>query len=329
MSSNGLQVQHVPRFRLESGRVLKNLRQAYHMTGSLNERRDNLVLVFHSLTSDSNVAGDWWSDAIGPGKSIDTNRFAVLCTNLIGSCYGSTGPWERERRPFPRVTTRDMARFAQLLLDHMGVRSVALVTGGSLGGMVALEWLASFPALARSAVIFAAPAAHSAQAMAWNHVQRCAIRLGGSEGLALARMVGMITYRTPLEFQQRFGRRQNEAGDYLVETYLDHHGQKLVQRFDLHSYVTLTHAMDSHDVGRGRGGIAAALAPVEAHVVGVGIPGDVLYPAGEVQEWVREAGGQYRIIDSVHGHDGFLTQAAQAGAILRDALASIAPARVA
>ena len=312
---------HAGDFRLESGDVLHGVRQAYHLDGTLNEGRDNLVLVIHSLTGSADAVGDWWSGQLGPGKTIDTDRYAVLATNLLGSCYGTT--WEVRDDPdppHPPITTRDQARLIQRLVDELGVSSVALVTGGSLGGMVAMEWAAQNPELARSAVVFAAPAAHTAYAIAWNHVQRRAVEVGGEAGLEVARMVGMMTYRTAGEQAERFGRARSEDGGWSVGAYLDHHGRKLRERFTVRSYLALMAAMDSHDVGAGRGGVAAALGRIRGHLVGVGIPGDLLYSADDVRAWTDAAGAGYREIRSITGHDAFLLEPAQVSAILEEAL---------
>jgi homoserine O-acetyltransferase len=318
VSERRLREQHLPGLELESGEVLTDVVQAYHLDGALSPARDNLVVVFHALTGSADAVGDWWSGVVGPGRAIDTDRWAVLCTNLLGSCYGT-----RFRGPDrPRITPRDQVRLIHSLVDELGVGSVALATGGSLGGMVALEWAASFPDLTRSTVVFAAPAAHTAAAIGWNHVQRRAILQGGEDGLALARMVAMMTYRTPREFELRFG-RERQAEGYAVESYLSYQGDKLVRRFDVESYLALMGAMDAHDVGRGRGGVAAALRPVSGRLVGVGIPGDVLYPVDDVRRWVDAVGGEYRSIDSVHGHDAFLIELDQVGAILTEALGEI------
>jgi homoserine O-acetyltransferase len=345
MSARERRYQRVGDFALESGQVLRGVVQAYHLDGALNEARDNLVLIVHALTGSADAAGDWWADAIGAGKTIDTERYAVLCTNLLGSCYGTT--WEEgtagnreqgignsgqrhpgptDRREEPRITTRDQARLIQRLIEALGVASVALVTGGSLGGMVALEWVAQNPALARSVVVLAAPAAHTAHAIAWNHIQRRMIDAAGERGLEIARMVGMMTYRTPNEQAERFGRGRTEEGDWTVGAYLDHHGRKLRERFTVRSYRMLTAAMDSHDVGAGRGGTSAALRRVEGRLIGVGIPGDLLYSADDVRSWTEAAGAEYREIRSIHGHDAFLLELAQVAEILEDALRSAEPA---
>lgn len=320
MSRRELHVQHLDEFGLESGEVLRDVRQAYHLDGALNEERDNVVLVFHALTGSADAAGGWWTEVIGPGKPIDTNRHAVLCTNLLGSCYGTTGPGEPGRDDFPLVTTRDQARLVQLLVDELAITNVALAVGGSLGGMVAMEWAVQNPSFAESVVVLAAPAAHTASAIAWNHIQRQAVEAAGERGLEIARMIGMMTYRTPDEQASRFGRRREVDGGWSVASYLEHHGRKLRDRFDPRSYVALTRAMDSHDVGRGRGGVAAALKSIHGRLIGVGIPGDLLYSDGDVRSWVDAAGAEYREIRSLHGHDAFLLEPEQTAAILADAL---------
>jgi homoserine O-acetyltransferase len=317
-----IHIHHADSFELESGTVLRDVRQAYVLRGELNDERDNLVVVFHSLTGSAESVGGWDS-LVGPGLPIDTDRYAVLCANLLGSCYGTTGP--RDVSPFPDVTPRDQARLVHRLAGELGVTSVALAAGGSLGGMVALEWAAENPSLARSVVVFAAPAAHTAHAIAWNHVQRAAVEAAGARGLEIARMAAMITYRTADEQAARFGRRREADGGWAVASYLEHHGRKLRDRFDVDSYVALTKAMDAHDVGRGRGGVSAALGAIESRLVGVGIPGDLLYSPGDVREWTDAAGAEYREIQSTHGHDAFLLETEQVAAILSDALASAEP----
>ena len=325
-----------PRFTLESGEILHDVRQAYVLEGELNARRDNLVLVFHSLSGAPETLGGWKGSVIGPGKAIDTNRWAVLCPNLLGSCYGTS--FKRflrkggGRSARPSISTRDQAHLTENLLNSLGVSSLALVTGGSLGGMVALEFATSFPDRSRAAVVFAAPAAHSAWAIGWNHVQRLAIEAAGPHaGLAIARMVGMLTYRTPAEFESRFarlpgkGNAGNTGKTFAMQSYLDHHGEKLVARFDAESYLTLLGAMDAHDIGRGRGGSAAALSAFRGRLVGVGITDDALYPEEEVRRWARDAGAKSRTLVSTQGHDAFLLEPGPVGTILREALEALSP----
>jgi len=318
-------VHVTPRFTLESGEALRDVRQAYVLEGELNARRDNVVLVFHSLTGSPETLGGWKGSVIGPDKAIDTNKWAVLCPNLLGSCYGTS--FKRLARgasapsSTPAVTTRDQARLVSSLIESLGISSLALVTGGSLGGMVALEWAASFPDRTRAAVVFAAPAAHTAWAIGWNHVQRRALDAGGPEaGLAVARMAGMLTYRTPEEFESRFGRQGSADEPFAVQSYLSRHGTKLVARFDAKSYRTLLDTMDAHDVGRGRGGHAAALSVFQGRLIGVGITNDALYPEEDVRRWARAAGAESRTLVSAHGHDAFLLEPGSVGTVLREAL---------
>lgn len=308
-------VQDVGTFRLDSGHVLQGVQQAWTLTGSLNAARDNAVLLFHSLTGNAEPLG-WWPGVVGPGCAIDTDRYAVICANLLGSCYGTTRP----PADVP-VVPRDMARLAAHLLEELGVDTVLLAAGGSLGGMVTLEWAALEPVPTRAAVVFAAPAAHTAQAIGFNHVQRLAVRMGGTEGLAVARMAATLTYRTAGELATRFGRERREDGRFQVQSYLDHQGAKFVARFDPAAYLTLLDAMDAHDVGHARGGVAAALRGYAGHLVGVGIEGDLLYEPGDVRAWTDAAGAAYRELRSIHGHDAFLLEREPVSAILRDALA--------
>ena len=320
------------------GRALTGLRLRYRVFGDVDAAADNgWILIFHALTGSADVDA-WWGPLVGPGKALDTNRHAILAANLLGSCYGSTGPleWRAERgESFPVLNPADLARSHIPLLEHLGVRRLALATGGSLGGMVALQWgrLSSVPT--DRLVVFAAPAAASPQAIAWNVVQRMAIEAdpaweGGNyapgsgpvAGLEAARALAMITYRSGAEFQARFGRQSSRSpGLFDVEHYLRRQGEKLVARFDAASYVTLTRTMDLQDVGDFASAAAETAARV-GHVVGVGIDSDILYLPAEVRQWVsgyRAAGvkAEYREIASLYGHDAFLTEWDQVEGILR------------
>ncbi len=326
MSGPRVETARLPDLRLESGETLENLTVAYGLLGTIDPDASNVVLVFHSLTGGPADLGGFFPDVVGPGRPVDTGRWAVVCPNLPGSCYGTR--YRTGGGTSPRPTTRDMARLAGALLDALGVRRVALATGGSLGGMVALEWAATFPDRSDAVVVFAAPAAHSAWAIGWNHVQRLAIEKIGAEGLELARMVGMLTYRTPDELEARFGRKPGTGAPFAIQSYLTRHGEKLVARFDARSYLTLLDAMDSHDVGRGRGGVSRALGAFRGRLTGVGIPGDVLYGPPDVKHWTHRAGAAYREIRSLRGHDGFLLELARVGDLLASELAPVlAPAR--
>lgn len=309
------------RFQLEDGTVLRDVRQAYTLLGEVNQARDNVVLLFHSLTGTPDPR-DWWPDLVGPGAVIDTRELAVLTPNLLGSCYGTTPP-----PAGARVTTRDMAHFAAGLLRDIGVGCPALVAGGSLGGMVTLEWVASFPHAARAAVVFAAPAAQTAHALGLNHVQRRALRLGEAAGspdagLELARQVAMLSYRTQQELEARFALQRRDDGEFQVRSWLAHHGTRLLRRFSVPAYDTLMDAMDAHDVGRARASRATSLRAFTGTLIGAGIPGDQLYESAVVQHWVADAGARYRDIHSVHGHDAFLLEPVQVGAILEEAIHS-------
>lgn len=312
---SGLSLQAAGEFRLESGEVLEDVVQAYRVEGRLNAARDNLVLLFHSLTGSPSDFGGW-EPFVGPGRALDTRRLCVVAPNLLGSCYGTRYSRRKKgsRRP-PAVTTRDMARLAARLLDRLGVGRAALVAGGSLGGMVALELAATLPERAAAAAVFAAPAAPCAWGSGWNHVHREAVKVAGLRGLALARMVGMLTYRTPGEVEGRFGSAAPDSAapaaapaEPSVRGYLTHHGEKLVRRFSASSYLALLDAMDSHDVGRGRGGVAAALSAFAGRLTAVGIPGDLLYPPEVVKGWATATGAEYHELASSHGHDAFLIE---------------------
>lgn len=304
-------------FHLADGSVLPDVDQGYTLQGTINPTGSNLVVVVHALTGDPYVQR-WWPKVVGPGCPIDTDRWAVVCPSLIGSPYAPTRP-----PAGARVTPRDMAGLVHQLVRGLGVERPALVTGGSLGGMVALEWVASRPESVGGAVVFAAPAAQPPSAIGAGHIQRRALEIGGKDGLALARMAAMLTYRTDREFDHRFGRKRQTDGRFEVQSYLEHHGSSFVDRFDVESYTTLLDAMDAHDLARDRSSVAAALAPFEGPLVGVGIPGDALYPDRTVRDWVEAAGAWYEEIHSIHGHDAFLLETDRVGEILSSALAGV------
>jgi homoserine O-acetyltransferase len=324
-------------FVTADGRALSGLRLRYRVIGDVRAARDNgWILVFHALTGSADVE-QWWGPLVGPGKALDTARHAVVSANLLGSCYGSTGPREWAQAhdgAFPDLTPADLALAHIPLLEHLGLERLALVTGGSLGGMVALEWGRRSSVPVDRLVVFAAPAATSAQAIAWNAVQRMAIEAdpawrggryhpgeGPAAGLAAARALAMITYRSGIEFDSRFGRTSSRTpGRFDVDHYLRRQGDKLVARFDAASYIALMRAMDLHDVGD----LAAAARDTAERVrtiVGVGVDTDILYPAREVRSWTtayRAAGvaARYREIASVAGHDAFLIEWEQVEGVL-------------
>lgn len=323
-------------FTTAGGEVLRNARLRYRVFGdpALGRKR-GWNLVFHALTG-SHEVDRWWGPLFEPGMPLDPAHRPLIAANLLGSCYGSSGPapesWD-PAAPFPRLTTTDLARAHIPLLAHLGVERVALATGGSLGGMVALQWARESPVATDRVVVFAAPAATSSQSIAWNATQRMAIEAdpawkegrypageGPTAGLAAARAIAMITYRSALEFEQRFGRRDT-GPRFEIDNYLRYQGDKLVARFDAASYVALTHVMDSHTVGDIRAAARATAARV-GEIVGVGIDTDILYYPLEVKEWVeayQAAGARARYVEiaSVCGHDAFLIEWDQVVAILR------------
>ncbi len=342
-------------FPLEGGGLLENAVLAYETWGRLNATASNAVLVCHALTGDSHAAGDghpahsgpgWWSDLIGPGAALDTDRYFVVCANVLGGCQGSSGPASVEPvtgRPygsrFPQVSIRDNVRAQARLASHLGIPRWLAVVGGSMGGMQALEWAITFPDRVGGLVAMATTAAASAQQIAWSAAGRAAIQAdsrwrggdyysappgeGPHEGLIAARIVGMIHYRSDEEFNRRFGRSSVERLDrfsldhrFDVERYLRYQGEKLVRRFDANSYLVLNKAMDLHDVGRRRGGIRRALSRISGPLLSVSVSSDFLYPRYqqmEIVDAVAESGCRVEHIDIVsdNGHDGFLTETGQ------------------
>ena len=352
-------------FVLEGGGRLRDITVAFQTWGTLDEERTNAVLVCHALTGDSHAAGPpgpghpesgWWDPVIGPGKAIDTDRWFVVASNVLGGCQGTTGPASpqpdragRYGSRFPVVTVRDMVRVQARLADALGIDRWASVLGGSMGGMQVLEWGVMFPDRVASLVPIATCLAATAQQIAYWSTGRQAIALdpkwrngdyydaepgdGPHAGLALARMFSQITFRTDDVFTARFGRDSVEplAGEFemwqrfQVERYLEHHGDKLVRRFDANSYLLLTKAMDLHDLARGRGGAEAALARIKAPTLSIGVSSDVLYPSYQQRDLasrLREHGidARYAEIDSPHGHDAFLLEHDQVGLLVREFL---------
>ena len=300
-------------FETEAGAVIPDLRVAYRRDGPPSSPA---VLVVHALTGSADAAGDWWEPVIGPDRALDTTERQVVCFNLLGSCYGTTGP--RELHPFPDVTPRDLARAQWAALDALGVERLDLVVGGSLGGMVALEVALERPTAVDAVMPIAAPAVIGNLAAGWNHIQLELIALDRDRGLELARQLAMTTYRSEVDFDTRDG----------IGSYLEHQGVKLRHRFHAGSYAALVGAMNAHDVGRGRRGLVEAfrlLATAGVGVHGVGIEGDILYGPRQVHALVdaaRAAGAvaTYREISSDKGHDAFLVEWDQLTDILAEVL---------
>jgi len=319
---------------IDDGTTLPELVVAWRHDGPAPDEAPQVVVV-HALTGSADAAGDWWEPLIGPGRALDTDRVGVLGANLLGGRYGSTGPTSIDRRTgrpfgrsFPAVSTRDQARAQWALLDALGIDEIALVVVGSLGGMVAIEVALVRPTAVRHVIPIAAPAATGPMAVAWNHIQIELIERLGDTGLALARELAMTTYRSETDFDERFGRSSEPDGRSSIVSYLDHQGAKLVDRFDGDTYRVLAGAMDRHDIGFGRGGLDAALAQLavaDVRLTGVGIADDILYGPRQVRSLVSAAAdagvaARYRQIHSTKGHDAFLVEWDQLGAILGEAL---------
>ncbi|MGL5931080.1 MAG: homoserine O-acetyltransferase MetX [Dermatophilaceae bacterium] len=342
--------------RLERGGVVPDIVLAYETWGTLSPSGDNAVLVEHALTGDSHVVGEagvghpspgWWPTLIGPGAPLDTDRFYVVASNVLGGCQGSTGPSSPapDGRPwagrFPFITIRDQVAAEAVLADALGVLRWHAVLGGSMGGMRALEWAATYPKRVAHAVVLASSAYATADQIAWSRPQVLAIRSDPHyrdgdyydreppvAGLGIARRIAQATYRTERELDERFGRRPRPGEDplgptgrYDVESYLDHHAGKLVQRFDANSYVVLTEAMNSHDIGRGRGGWQSALSVFDGELHVAAVATDRLFPTRlSVELAEAHPGSTLHIIDSEHGHDGFLIETDRVGVLLRETL---------
>lgn len=324
-------------FVTEYGATIPDPIVAYQTWGELNAERDNVILVCHALTGNTS-ADEWFDGLFGPNKSLDPEQYFIICPNVLGSCYGSSGPLSINpktgnpyRADFPKVTIRDIVRIQQQLLDELGITGIKLVIGGSMGGMQALEWSITDDRI-QSAVLIGMGEKHRPWAIGISHTQRQAIYNDPNwddgfyteenppkRGLALARMIAMNSYRHPSDFDEKFGRRLQEGqSQYQVESYLNYQGEKLVDRFDAVSYVRLTQAMDSHDIRRSRPRIQETLAALTIPVIVVGIDSDMLYPSEECRHLANLLpNGRYEEISSPHGHDAFLIEFKQLNPIVK------------
>ena len=326
--------------QLERGGVLKDVEIAYHTFGTLNERKDNVVWVNHALTANSDVA-DWWPHTVERGCFLDPDRWFVVCANIIGSCYGSTGPLsvnpetgEPFYESFPKLTIRDMVNAHRMLADELGIGGIHTLVGSSVGGFQALEWIAGEPERFGRLVLIATDAKASPWSIAIDETQRMAILSDNSygehredaarDGLAAARAIGLLTYRGPEGYnitQQDRPERcgvEEVPGSHRACTYQQYQGEKLCRRFNAYSYMTILDAFDTHDIGRGRGGVAAALSRVKADTIVVGISTDLIFTVPEMKRLAAMIpGARYEQIDSAFGHDGFLVEHDKLNALLR------------
>jgi len=335
---------------LQSGQKLESYTLAYETYGKLNPDRTNAILICHALSGDSHVAGyytdhadekpGWWDEAVGPGKMFDTNRFFVICSNVIGGCQGSTGPSSLapDGRPFglrfPMVTVQDMVNAQIRLIDLLGIDKLFAVAGGSMGGMQALQWAVAAPRRVGNVLFLASTPRSSAQNIAFNEIGRQAIyadphwnrgdyygKKTPEAGLSVARMVGHITYMSDTSLSRKFGRNLQDREtlgytfdpEFAVESYLKHQGEKFVQRFDANSYLYITKALDYFDVAQGYASMRDALSKTRAHFLVVSFSSDWLYPADYALDLVRELELlahpiEYRHIQAEFGHDSFLVE---------------------
>lgn len=343
---------------LDNGESLSDVKVAYQSYGRLNKYKNNVIMVNHALTGNAHAAGKiddkeidlcsdekyltkynlmnigkdgWWASLIGEGKVFDLNKYFVICSNILGSCYGTLGPASIDpktqneyRMNFPQISVRDIVKVQKKLFDELGIKRIKLGTGGSLGGMQVIEWAIMYPEMIEKIIPIATTVGHSPWAIGLNEASRNAIKNdpiwneGNYEsqpelGLSLARKFAMLTYRSYKSFNKKFGRaKASDNNLFAVESYLNYQGKKLIKRFDANTYLYLSEAMDLHDVGYNRGGISKALEQIKAKTLCVGINSDILYPVEEQKEIAKSIpGAEYSEIHSIHGHDAFLIEFSQ------------------
>lgn len=321
-------------FQLESGSQLPGIDIAYHTYGTLNAAKNNVIWVCHALTANSNVL-EWWPGLFGETDLFNPSEHFIVCANNLGSCYGSSGPLSihpHTGQPwfsyFPALSIRDLVHAHELLRKHLGIDSIKVLIGGSLGGQQVLEWNCLQPGLAHYSVVIATNARHSPWGIAFNESQRLAIKAdrtyysnainGGEKGLAAARSIALLSYRNYAAYETtQQEKSQEKTNDFSAASYQRYQGQKLVKRFNAYSYVALSQAMDSQQLGRGRNSCEAALNDIRSKTLVIGISSDVLFPPSE-QEFIAAhlPGSQLRIIDSLYGHDGFLLETKQLSQII-------------
>jgi homoserine O-acetyltransferase len=348
------QIKQFESLELESGVVLSPVDVAYETYGTLNADKTNAILVVHAFSGDAHAAGvdaeghtGWWDNQIGPGKGFDTNKYFVICSNVLGGCKGSTGPssinpatGQRFAMTFPVITIGDMVTLQKKLIDSLGIKRLLSVAGGSMGGMQVLEWAVRFPEAVASAIPIASTARHSAQQIAFNEVARQAImadpdwaegnyydKKPPGRGLAVARMVGHITYMSDESMRQKFGRRlREENGIFEVESYLRYRGSQFVDRFDANSYLYITKAMDMFDLANGAQSLVPVLAKSRTRYLIISFTSDWLYPSYQSLEIVsalrrRNQDVAYIELTSNYGHDAFLVEVDEQTELIRGFLA--------
>ena len=353
---------------LESGHTLGPIEIVYETYGAPNEDLSNAVLILHALSGDAHVAGyhhpndkrtGWWDDMVGPGKAFDTDKYWVICSNVIGGCKGSTGPGSIDPKTgspygvdFPIITIGDMVEAQKRLIDHLGISRLLAVVGGSMGGFQVLEWMLRFPDMERSAICIASSARLSAQALSFNIVGRHAITNdtgwmegsyygtpGPTQGLAIARMIGHITYLSEPSLDARFGRKLQSADrlsfdfsdEFAIESYLKYQGRQFTERFDANSYLYISKAMDYFDIERNYGRLEEAFSAVRSKTLVISYTSDWLFPTEQSREIVRALMSNRKDvsfieIESPYGHDAFLVEIEQLKNIIVPFLESVSMA---
>jgi homoserine O-acetyltransferase len=359
-------------FIFESGEELSTVQVAFQTYGKLNNTGTNAILVNHALTGNAHAAGlisenetdassnpdllnkyseiqegktGWWNDLIGKGKVFDTDKYFVISSNILGSCYGTTGPVSIKNMfnrnygmDFPTVTVRDMVKVQKRLIEHLGVKKLITAVGGSLGGMQVLEWALMYPEMISSIIPIATSAQHSPWAISINQAARQAIyndanwnngnyKVQPIDGFSLARKIAMISYRSKDSFDEKFGRKRKDSNSnkldtkniFEIESWLNHHGDKIIERFDANTYLYLSNAMDLHDVAFNRDSLKNVLASIKLPTLSIGITTDVLYPPEEQKQIANLIpNSKYAEINSIHGHDAFLIEFEQMGKIIKE-----------
>lgn len=313
-------------FITESGTVISHLEIAYHTYGKLNHDGDNVIWVCHALTANSDVEA-WWPGMTGNGLLLDTSKYFIVCANILGSCYGTTGPADINPQTgapwlntFPDITIRDLVSAHEILRMHLGIKGIHTIIGASIGGYQALEYSIMYPDLIRHLVFIASGVRQTPWAIAFNESQRLAMEAdesfiaqdpeGGRKGLKAARAVALLSYRSAFAYNLTQKDDDDKTDSFRASSYQSYQGDKLVNRFNPYSYYRLTKLSDTHNVGRGRGGIGKALGRIKADVLAIGISSDYLFPVAE-QKLLADSveGAIYAEIDSLYGHDGFLIEA--------------------
>lgn len=322
-------------YSLETGRELPGFELAYTISGKLNAARDNVVWVCHALTGNANPA-EWWEGLVGAGQYFDPSRYCIICVNVLGSAYGSTGPLSQNPRTgtpwyhdFPVITVRDIVGSFELLRQELGIEKISICIGGSLGGQQALEWAIQKPEIFEELVLIAANAIHSPWGIAFNESQRMSIEAdvtwkdsceeAGGAGMKAARAIALLSYRNYDTYNFTQARdNSDQIDEFRAASYQRYQGDKFLKRFNAFSYWALSKVMDSHNVGRNRGGIVQALSLIKARTLVLGIKSDLLFPVAEqhfLERHIPDA--EYREIDSLYGHDGFLIEYKQLTQIIR------------